>query len=166
MQRLNIFLGHPTYGLSVVLFSLLLFSGIGSLLTERLARPGLRIANLLPLMTLLGLLIAFGFLTPFIVEHFEAATTPNRIFASVAILAPMGLAMGMPFPIGMKVVSAWPDAPTPFFWGVNGATSVCASVLAIAIALSWGISAAFWTGCGCYCVAVVGLGLAFLNRQE
>ncbi len=165
MQRLIIFLGHPTYGLSVVLFALLLFSGIGSFATERIAKPGLRAANLVPFVPLLVLLVTFGFVTPLVVHHFEAAATPTRILASTAILAPMGLAMGMPFPIGMKVVSAWPDAPTPFFWGVNGATSVCASVLAIAISLSWGISAAFWVGCVCYGAAVAGLGLAFLGRR-
>ena len=165
MQRLIIFLGHPTYGLSVVLFALLLFSGIGSFATERIAKPGLRAANLVPFVPLLVLLVTFGFVTPLVVHHFEAAATPTRILASTAILAPMGLAMGMPFPIGMKVVSAWSDAPTPFFWGVNGATSVCASVLAIAISLSWGISAAFWVGCVCYGAAVAGLGLAFLGRR-
>ncbi len=165
MQRLILFLGHPTYGLSVVLFSLLLFSGIGSFATERIAGPGLRVANLLPFIPLLLLLVTFGFLTPLLVHHFEAETTPLRILIAAAILAPMGLAMGMPFPTGMKVVSAWPDAPTPFFWGINGATSVCASVLAIAIALSWGISAAFWAGCVCYGVAAAGLSLAFLSRR-
>jgi hypothetical protein len=78
----------------------------------------------------------------------------------------MGLAMGMAFPIGMKMVSAIPDAPTPFFWGINGATSVCASVLAMAIALSWGISTAFWVGCAFYVAAALALAAASLRRQE
>jgi hypothetical protein len=164
-MRLSIFLGHPTYGLSVVLFSLLLFSGLGSLATERLARPGLRPANLLPFVVLLAVLLVFGLSTPAIVRHFASATTPARILTAVAILAPMGLAMGMPFPIGMKTVSALQGAPTPFLWGVNGATSVCASVLAMAIALSWGISAAFWVGCVFYVAAVLGLATALLRRQ-
>jgi len=165
MQRLNVFLGHPIYGLSVVLFSLLLFSGIGSFATERIARPGLRAVNLLPFAFLIPLLIAFGFVTPIVVHHFDSATTPLRILTATAILAPMGLAMGMPFPIGMKVVSTWPDAPTPLFWGINGATSVCASVLAVAIALSWGISAAFWVGCICYCAAAAGLAVALMRGR-
>ena len=165
MQRLNVFLGHPIYGLSVVLFSLLLFSGIGSFATERIARPGLRAVNLLPFAFLIPLLIAFGFVTPIVVHHFDSATTPLRILTATGILAPMGLAMGMPFPIGMKVVSAWPDAPTPLFWGINGATSVCASVLAVAIALSWGISAAFWVGCICYCAAAAGLAVALMRGR-
>ena len=166
MQRLTIFLGHPTYGLSVVLFSLLLFSGIGAFATERLARPGLRAVNLLPFAALLPLLILFGFATPTIIHHFDSATTPTRILTAAAILAPMGLAMGMPFPIGMKTVSVLPDAPTAFFWGVNGATSVCASVLAMAIALSWGISIAFWVGCVFYAAAALGLGFALLRRPS
>jgi hypothetical protein len=118
--------------------------------------------NLLPFAFLIPLLIAFGFVTPIVVHHFDSATTPLRILTATAILAPMGLAMGMPFPIGMKVVSTWPDAPTPLFWGINGATSVCASVLAVAIALSWGISAAFWVGCICYCAAAAGLAVALM----
>jgi uncharacterized integral membrane protein len=77
----------------------------------------------------------------------------------------MGLAMGMPFPIGMRVVSALPDAPTPFFWGVNGATSVCASVLAISIAQFSGISMAFWVGCACYVVAALVL-LVGVSRPQ
>jgi hypothetical protein len=166
MQRLIIFLGHPTYGLSVVLFSLLLFSGIGSFATERIARPGLQVSNLLPFVLLLSVLIASGFVTPLVAHHWDSQTTPMRILVATAILAPMGLAMGMPFPIGMKAVSAWPDAPTPYFWGINGATSVCASVLAVAIALSNGISAAFWTGCICYAVAVAGLSWGILRARS
>jgi len=165
-MRLSIFLGHPTYGLSVVLFSLLLFSGIGSFATERMARAGLRAANLLPFVVLLALLLVFGLWTPSILRHFESATTSTRILTAAAILAPMGLAMGMAFPIGMKTVSAIPDAPTPFFWGINGATSVCASVLAMAIALSWGISTAFWVGCAFYAAAALALAATWLRRQE
>lgn len=114
---------------------------------------GPRPLNLLPFVVLLALLLAFGFVTPLIIDRFESSTTSMRILAAVGILAPIRLAMGMPFPIGMKVVSAWPNAPTPFFWGINGATFVCASVLAAAIALSWGISASFWVGYICHLAA-------------
>jgi spermidine synthase len=165
LQRLTIFLGHPTYALSVVLFSLLLASGVGSLATERLVNPGLRPSLLLPFGVLLAVLVVSGFVTPAAVGHFEAATTPVRILTSALILAPMGLVMGMPFPIGMKVASLKADAPTPFLWGINGATSVCASVLAIAIALGWGISTAFWVGCVSYAAAAAALGVVALRRR-
>jgi len=158
LQRLIIFLGHPTYALTVLLSSLLIFSGIGSLITDRLIKPELRPTLLLPFVGLFALLVAAGIATPIITHSFDDATTPLRIFTSAAILAPMGLLMGMPFPIGMKVASLKPDAPTTFFWGINGATSVMASVLGVAIALGWGISIAFWVGCAFYIVAALALG--------
>jgi hypothetical protein len=159
MQRLIIFLGHPTYALSVVLFSLLLASGLGSLATERLVNPRLRPSLLWPLVVLLAVLIASGILTPEVIDRFEASTSTVRILAAALILAPMGLVMGMPFPIGMMVASLRPDSPTVFFWGINGAASVCASVLAVAIALAWGIGASFWIGCLSYTAAIAALSL-------
>jgi hypothetical protein len=117
-----------------------------------------------PLAGLLAVIIASGVLTPTTIKHFEATTTPVRILVATLLLAPMGLLMGMPFPLGMKVASLKPDAPTTFFWGVNGATSVCASVLAIGIALSWGISTAFWAGCACYVAAAGALALIALRQ--
>jgi len=165
MQRFTIFLGHPTYALSVVLFSLLLASGLGSLATERLVNSGLRPSLLWPFALLLLVLIATGFLTPEAIDRFEGATTPVRILTAAVILAPMGLVMGMPFPLGMKVASLRPNAPTVFLWGINGATSVCASVLAVAIAMSWGISTAFWVGFASYAMASAAMGLVAIRRR-
>jgi len=54
---------------------------------------------------------------------------------------------------------------TPWFWGINGATSVCASVVALAIALSFGISGALWSGAACYVIAAGALAVA-LHRAE
>ena len=153
VQRLTIFLGHPVYSLSVVLFSLLLSSGLGSLSTASLAADERR-ASMLRLVGLVAVLTGFGALTPIVIHQFEAASTPARIAISVAVLFPIGFFMGMAFPIGMRRALA--DAPSiaPWLWGVNGAASVCASVLVVVIALGAGISAAFWTGSACYVVAL------------
>lgn len=165
LQRLTIFLGHPTYALSVVLFSLLLASGLGSLATERLVIQGLRPSLLWPFVVLLLVLVASGLLTPEAIDRFQGATTPVRILTAAAILVPMGLVMGMPFPLGMKVASLRPNAPTVFFWGINGATSVCASVLAVAIAMGWGISTSFWVGCLSYAAASAAMGLLAIRGR-
>jgi hypothetical protein len=157
LQRLIIFLGHPSYALSVVLFSLLLSSGIGSLTTQRLGNPHPRLSTLWPFVPLVVLLVAFAFVTPLVIDRFDSATTPVRIVAATAMLVPIGFLMGMPFPIGMKMASLRPNAPTAFLWGINGAMSVCASVLAVVVALSWGISTAFWVGCVSYAVALAAL---------
>jgi hypothetical protein len=153
MQRLIVVLGHPTYGLTVVLFSLLLSSGIGSALTSRIAPGSIGPAGLVRLGGLVGLLVVFGIITPLLTHRIEGAATPVRNALSAALQAVPGLFMGMAFPQGLGQAPNRP-AQTPWLWGVNGATSVCASVLAVAISLSTTISTAFWVGCFCYLVAL------------
>ncbi len=163
LQRLSIFLGNPTYGLTVVLFSVLLFSGLGSMLTERFVRVTRPRSMLGPLLVLLIVIVAFGVATALIIRHFESATTAVRIAVSIAVLAPIGLLMGMPFVIGMRASLSRPGTPTAFLWGINGATSVCASVLAVLIAILFRISTAFWVGAAAY--ALAGLAMVVIIRR-
>jgi spermidine synthase len=150
MQRLIVFLGHPTYALSVVLFTLLFSGGIGSFTTSWLLKPYRHGAFRL-LLLCVGLFV-FGLLTPHAIGAFASSTTPVRIALATGILFPPGLLMGMAFPLGLKVSSGSFEALLPAFWGVNGAASICASILAMAIAMNAGISAAFWAGFWCYCI--------------
>jgi hypothetical protein len=159
MQRLIIALGHPTYGLSVVLFALLLSSGVGSFLTSGVPDVVDGSAGRGRLVALVMVLGAFGLITPTVARWSEPMTTPVRIVAAVLLLCPAGLMMGMAFPLGMKVASARARELTPWLWGLNGAASVLASVLGVVIALSWSISAAFWSGWLCYLMAL----LAFMR---
>ena len=152
MQRLILFLGHPTYGLSVVLFAMLAASGTGSLAAGRLGGQGLA-----PMGALLVLLILFGAATPAVIRAFEAAATPARIAVAVTLLFPLGFLMGTAFPLGMRLAGSRSTALGAWLWGINGAASVCASVLAVAIALHRGIAAGFWTGVACYAAAAVAL---------
>ncbi len=162
MQRLIVFLGHPTYGLTVVLFTLLLSGGMGSFLTNRTANAGLRRGGLWTLAALLAVILVFGILTPRALPAFAGHGTPTRIALAAAMLFPLGLLMGSAFPLGMRLASGRDRALTPWLWGMNGAASVCASVLAVAVALSAGISAAYWLGFLCYAAAFV----AFLGASR
>jgi hypothetical protein len=166
VQRLIVFLGHPTYSLSVVLFSLLLSSGLGSLSTQRAAGncvPG----GAMPRLTLLvTALLLFGLLTPVAIREFQAWSTPARIGIAAGLLVPPGFFMGMPFPLGMALASRRSPALTPWLWGINGATSVCASVLAVVIALGWGISVALWTGIAAYALAALAFAAAARREQR
>ena len=155
MQRLIVFLGHPTYGLSVVLFALLTASGIGSFMAGRLRVASTRIVW--PLGALLIALAGTGAVTPGILRMFQAETTPVRIAVAIAVLLPIGFLMGMALPLGMRAAATRASALTPWLWGINGATSVLASVLAVAISLHWGIAASFWVGVGCYAGATAAL---------
>jgi hypothetical protein len=157
MQRLIIFLGHPTYGLSVVLVSLLLAGGLGSYVTQRFGDGGSSRVAIGCLAVLLCVLLIFGALTPYLIGSLGGAPTSGRIVVAMASLFPLGLLMGMAFPLGMRVASLRSAAITPWLWGINGAASVCASVLAVVIAVGSGISAAFWTGFACYLTALAAL---------
>jgi hypothetical protein len=154
LQRLIVFLGHPVYGLSVILFVLLLAGGLGSYLSARIADHRLRAAGTPVLAVLAAILAAAGLVTGPLIASFADAETPVRIAVSGALLAVMGVPMGMAFPIGMRIAVASREALAPWLWGINGATSVLASVLAVVIAMASGISAAFWTGVASYAVAL------------
>lgn len=153
LQRLIIFLGHPTYALSVVLFTLLISSGLGSYATERIGRGRGWASASACLVLLLAVLAAVGFVSFTVLAPFERLATGQRILIVACLLFPLGFLMGMPFPLGMKAAAGKWFSLTPWLWGVNGATSVCASVLAVVIAMGTGISAAYWTGAACYAVA-------------
>lgn len=155
IQRLALFLGHPVYGLSVVLFSLLLASGVGSALTSRISVDPLGRAGLQRLGLLVGVLIVFGVLTPVAIELFRASATPIRIAVAVMMLVPIGVFMGMAFPMGMSHAGRRAPDLAPWLWGINGATSVCASVVGTMISLLIGISSAFWVGVACYALSWV-----------
>lgn len=164
MQRIIVMLGHPTYALSVVLFSVLVSGGIGSGFSGRIKDEDLARTGPVLIGILVAMIVGLALATPAIAARFESATTLVRVAVAVAILVPLGLFMGTAFPMGMRIASRTDAKLTPWLWGINGATSVCASVFAIVIALSWGISAGLWTGAAFYLSALVTFFVA--SRQQ
>lgn len=160
LQRLIVFLGHPIYSLTVILFVLLLAGGLGSYLSGRIADDRLRARGLQLLAALAAVLFLAGLVIPLLVASFSTAETPLRIAVSATLLAVMGLFLGTAFPIGMRLATGSRPELAPWLWGVNGATSVLASVLAVVIAMIFGISVSFWTGVASYFVAFAAFALA------
>jgi hypothetical protein len=154
LQRLVVFLGHPTYSLTVILFVLLLAAGAGSRLCDAVPDARIAKAGTVALAIVVAVLGAAGAALPALLHAFQAAQTSMRIAVASGVLAAMGLVMGMAFPLGMRVAMSRRAALAPWLWGVNGATSVLASVLAICLATTLGISAGFWAGVTCYVVAL------------
>jgi hypothetical protein len=153
MQRLAVFLGHPSYSLTVVLFSLLLASSLGSFLSGaiRTRRAAQVLIGLFALL-LLSLLV-LGLITPALLNAFRGATTPLRIFIAASLIFAQGIFMGMAFPMGMNLAQRHSPHLAPWYWGINGAASVFASVLAVVLSLSWSISISYWTGLAAYGIA-------------
>jgi Spermine/spermidine synthase domain len=150
LERLIVFLGHPIYGLSVVLFVLLVASSVGSLMSDRFGRY----LWLLP-VTLIG----FVFGSPMVTTRFAADATWVRILLSAVLLFPSGFFMGMAFPVGIRQARRRTGAPAAWYWGINGAFSVISSVLALVIAVFWGVTATLLVGVGTYVIALGSLSL-------
>jgi hypothetical protein len=143
MQRLMVFLGHPVYGLSVVLFTILIFSGIGSATVGGLApRPGAVIGRV---AALLSTLVVAGLLTPLVITWARSEATDVRILISVLLLAPPAFCMGMMFPLGLGIWRRHSEL-LPFFWSANGITSMLASVLGMALSIEFGIAKTYALG--------------------
>ena len=136
-QRLVLFLGHPTYSLTVTLSSFLFFAGLGSLWARRLMpHPARSLRKVVPLLCVLIALHAV-FLDPLLsaLLHLPLAA---RIACSVAVLAPLNFLMGMPFPIGLARLQRLAPSLVPWAQGANGGASVIASILCIVVAMESG----------------------------
>jgi SAM-dependent methyltransferase len=157
MQRLMVFLGHPVYGLGVVLVSILIFSGLGSVTVG--TQPPSQGAVLGRIVALLATLVAAGLLTPVVTTWARTEATEMRILISVLLLAPPAFFMGMMFPLGLSIWRRHGNL-LPFFWSANGITSMLASALGVALSIEFGIAATFGLGVCFYvlCAAMTAAG--------
>jgi MFS family permease len=148
MQQFILFLGHPIYAFATVLFAVLVFSGLGSWMSPRVSLRGtlaLLVASTLVYPLLLSPL--FGLLL--------AQNLAVRLLASVLMLAPVGVLMGIPFPKGIVLTSKTAPELVPWAWGINGCTSVLSSILSVMIAVSFGFSWVLRSAAVAYSVAFV-----------
>jgi predicted membrane-bound spermidine synthase len=150
VQKCILFLGHPVYALAVVLFSLLAFSGAGSYLSGHVSDARLRAALPRALLTLVGFVVLYVLLLSPAFYALVQLPRPWRIAIAVVLLFPLGLVMGMPMPIGVRVLAREAPELIPWAWGVNGAASVMGSVGALAIALLAGFDQAMLVGAAAY----------------
>jgi spermidine synthase len=129
-----LFLGHPVYALSAVLFSVLSFSGAGSILSRRL-REG-QVGYLM--IAIFGMGSAYGLGISFLLHLFLGAHIALRVILSVLLLAPLSIAMGMPLPLGVRILGKMKPGLVPVAWGVNSWASVVGPVLATMAAIYLG----------------------------
>jgi len=153
MQRLTIFLGHPATSLSVILFTLLLSCGIGSFLTGSIPAARSRAVFSHRVVVLIGLLVLMGSFHLGLFDFLQASLFWVRTIMAVCLIFPVGLFMGMFFPLALKVIANNEKNVIPWLWGVNGAASVFASVLGTSISLFFGISWQYVLGVLFYCLS-------------
>ena len=135
IQKFILFLHHPLYAVSVVLCAFLVFAGLGSLMSSRWQKyvtlyrvtTGIGILSLLYVMWLPEL---FNWLVQMPIEY--------KIPVSALLIAPLAFLMGMPFPLGLGIVSNRLPSWIPWAWGVNGCASVVSAILATLMAIHIG----------------------------
>jgi hypothetical protein len=159
IQRFMLFLGQPVHVLAVVLFALLFGMSIGSMLSSRIAAtrlaPALAAAGLTGALTL-ALLMA---VLPAVFDATLGLSLPARIAIAGAALMPLGIVLGMPFPLAVRALAqAGDDDRIPWMWAINGVASVLGAGVAMLGAMLYGLSLVLLAAVTCYvALAVIGL---------
>ena len=164
IQRFVLFLGHPTYALTVVIFLLMVSSGAGSLFSRRwLPRVEM---GWIPLLLALATLLIYVVFLPGRLAALVGLDFGYRLVVSGVLLIPLGFVMGMPFPTGLRALAASPapefpagqgaaDNAVEWAWAMNAAASVLGSVLAMVLAIQFGLTITLACGAAAYLLALV-----------
>lgn len=161
LQALGVFLGHPVYGLGVLLFSLILSAGAGSLFSSIAPLRALP-SQILWCFAVCAYVVTLAFLIRDIFTYYAEAEIMIRILVSIAIIAPAGILMGFGFPTGLAITTKFNSRATAWFWGINGAAGVLGSSLAVASNIAFGIDKTLIAGGLCYAV----LSVAFITIKK
>ena len=156
IQRLSIFLGHPVYALGILLFTIVLSSGIGSYLSESLPLTRVPWMFAYPLLTSL-LITAMPKVLTAVVTSMITFPMTSKIVVSIVVIFPLGIFMGFFFPTGMRLVKSVTASETPWYWALNGIFGVLASALAVFFSIYFGISTNFYIAAACYTTILVSL---------
>ena len=156
IQKLTLFLGQPVYSLTVTLFSLLVYTGIGSLLFGGRIAPGDRRILAVPAGIAVYLAL-FVLASPFVVRTCIGLPLGARVLMTAIGLAPLGILLGVPFSYGLRVLSRSFPHLTPWAWAINGCFSVIGSVATVVVSMNFGFAAVLWTATVVYGVAFYAL---------
>ena len=164
IQRFAMTLGSPAHALTVVLFGILLASGLGALLSGRLPERNLvrGARGALALVALIALFYA-SFLGGFLLEIQRLGTVPRFLLTGLFIAVP-GVLMGAPFPSGLRLTAAFSRDAVEWAWALNAAASVLGSVAAIFVAVIAGYSWALVLAAAAYATAALLLGRMAASR--
>ncbi len=154
IQHLQLFLGDPIYAMTVVLGAFLVSAGMGSRWSGLLA---LGWGQRTTLGMALGVIIVFAGLqlsvSPLLFDQAAQLGLGGRTLLCLLLLVPMGVAMGMPFPLGLSRVGETNPELIPWAWGINGCASVISAIGASLLAMEIGFSGVLMLASGLYLAA-------------
>jgi spermine/spermidine synthase len=157
LQRFVLLLGHPVYSLTVTLFSLLLGTGVGAAWSRRFDEATLRRSTVVAAIAVAVVASVVIALTAPIVAWAIPFARPARMAVAVLLLLPMGIALGIPMPSGLRLLRERAPNMLPWAWGINGALSVVGATLAIFIAMNWGFRVTLLTASATYLVGAIAI---------
>lgn len=155
VQRFSVYLGHPVYAVAVILFTMILCSGIGSFCSDYLPVERRRWTALAAPAAAALAILATSLLVAPVVRGTIGEGIVTRCLIVIATVAPVSFLLGFLFPTGMRLVGRIAPVAQPWMWGVNGACGVLASVAAIGISMWVGISATLFAAAVAYAVLLV-----------
>jgi hypothetical protein len=155
VQHFVMFLGHPVYALSAVLVTLLLWTGIGSLMTAKIDVTSARRAARLRALALVFVLVVYAFLLAPLLHFAVSLPFSARLGLSAVLLAPLGVLMGSQAPLGVRLLEGRAAALIPWCWGLNGVVSVVATAIATLTAMHWGFKSLLLGGALAYAVTAL-----------
>ena len=155
IQRFVLFLGHPTYALTVVIFLLLLSSGAGSFASRRWLQEPRHVR--IPLVVIAAAILAYVLILPRGLAMLVGWPFALKLLISGTVLVPLGFVMGMPFPTGLRGLAAQTTgargSAVEWAWAMNAASSVLGSVMAVVIAIQFGLNVTLTYGAAAYLLA-------------
>jgi spermidine synthase len=157
LQRFVLLLGHPVYSLTVTLFSLLLGTGLGAAWSRRFEAGGLRRTGTIGILVVACLALAVIVVATPVVTWAIPFSRPARMAIAVAVLVPLGVALGIPMPTGLRMLGARAPHMIAWAWGINGALSVLGATLAIFIAMNWGFRVTLLAASATYLIGLAAL---------
>ncbi len=151
IQRFVLYFGHPIYAISAVISTMMIASGLGSLISGKVKNPfkAARFSNLTVAVLLLGYIL---FLTPLLTNTISFPLAVKILIAFVLLAIP-SLFMGMPFPSGIRILNVNKSDQIPWAWGINGSLSVIATSIATLTAVEFGFRLVMTMALVCYLVA-------------
>ncbi len=153
IQRFTLYWGHSLYAAAGVIAALLCGMGAGSALSSRLPATPRTLRRVLG--TVLAIIVLAQLGQPALLRATLPLAGPVRGALGLAILMAPAVALGMPFPLALRLLEPSRPGLIPWAWGVNGCFSVLAAPLAALLAMQTGLPATGWVAAGAYLVALL-----------
>ncbi len=154
IQKFVLLLGHPTYALTVIIFSMLISSGFGSFVSRKILRGSDR-RLMWALFTVSALVAALAFVAPVVSEAGIPWPLWVKFIVTGLMIAPAGFVMGMPFPTGLTRLEKRHHPSVRWAWALNAASSVLGSASAIFLAIYLGLRDTLLIGGCLYLLALI-----------